>query len=65
MSSLLTVGETGVMSYNVFRKPSNSGKYLDFNSYHHTTQKRNVDLTLKNRAHKIYVLKKQSIENMR
>ena len=49
----ITVDETGVMSYNVFRKPSNSGKYLDFNSYHHTTQKRNVVLALKNRAHKI------------
>ena len=49
----ITVVETGVMSYNVFRKPSNSGKYLDFNSYHYTTQKRNVVLALKNRAHKI------------
>ena len=49
----ITVDETGVMSYYVFRKPSNSGKYLDFNSYHHTTQKRNVVLALKNRAHKI------------
>ena len=49
----ITVDKTGVMSYNVFRKPSNSGKYLDFNSYHHTTQKRNVVLALKNRAHNI------------
>ena len=49
----ITVDKTEVMSYNVFRKPSNSGKYLDFNSYHHTTQNCNVVLALKNRSHNI------------
>ena len=49
----ITAYETGVKSYNVFRKPSNSGKYLDFNSYHISTQKSNVILALKSKAHKI------------
>ena len=41
------------LSFSVFRKASNSGKFLEYDSYHTTYQKRNVVLALKNRAKKI------------
>ena len=40
-------------SFSVFRKASNSSKFLEYNSYHPTYQKRNVVLALKNREKKI------------
>jgi len=49
----LQIKDDRKLSFSVYRKPTNSGKFLDFDSYHHTTHKRNVILSLKNRAKKI------------
>ena len=32
----------GNLSFGVYRKPTNSGRYLDYDSYHHTRHKRSV-----------------------
>lgn len=57
--------EDRTLSFDVYRKPTNSGKFLDFNSYHHTTHKRNVILSMKNRAIKICSEESLANENIK
>lgn len=51
------------LAFGVHRKSTHSGRYLDYDSYHHTTHKRNVILSLKSRAQKICTEGKLNFEN--
>ena len=44
---------SGSLSFGIYRKPTNSGRYLDFNSNHHIRHKRSVINSLRYRANKI------------
>jgi len=50
---LIKRDENNKINFTVYRKPTNSGKFLDFRSYHSTSHKRNTILALKNRAQEI------------
>ena len=41
------------LTFGIYRKPTNSGRHLDFNSYHHQRHKKNVVAALRHRANKI------------
>jgi len=43
----------GQLDFTVYRKPSNTGKYLDYNSYNSKNQKISVINSLVTRAFKI------------
>ena len=45
--------ENGKLKFTVYRKPSNTGKYLDYNSYNSKNQKISVINSLVTRAFKI------------
>ena len=40
----------GSLSFSVYRKPVNTGRQLDFQSFHHLSQKRSVASSLYKRA---------------
>ena len=41
------------LTFGIYRKPTNSGRHLDFKSYHHQRHKKNVVAALRHRANKI------------
>ena len=45
--------EDDSLSFGVYRKSTNSGRYLDFNAYHHAGHKRSVVMSLNDRADKL------------
>ena len=49
----IKLNEDRSLSFGVYRKSTNSGRYLDFNSYHHAGHKRSVVVSLNDRADKL------------
>ena len=41
------------LTFRIYRKPTNSGRHLDFKSYHHQRHKKNVVAALRHRAKKM------------
>ena len=53
--------DNGSIDFTVYRKPTNTGKYLDYNSYNSKTQKISVINSLLTRA--IKICSKNHLEN--
>jgi hypothetical protein len=50
LDTMTTRDHTNTIQVSVYRKPTHTNKYLDFNSHHPTTHKRSVINSLLNRA---------------
>ena len=53
LDTMTTRDNTNTIQVSVYRKPTHTNKYLDFNSHHPTTHKRSVVNSLLNRADNI------------
>ena len=53
LDTMTTRDNTNTIQVSVYRKPTHTNKYLDFNSHHPTTHKRSVVNSLPNRADNI------------
>ena len=51
------------LTFEIYRKPTNSGRHLDFKSYHHQRHKKNVVASFRHRANKICSPEEMKKEN--
>ena len=54
LTALLVIQKDGSLGHKVFRKPTDTVRYLHYNSFHHPSIKNSVCKTLINRAKTIY-----------